>query len=157
MDANSRTGEKIKGERTEDDGVHGAYGRDELNNNGKRFAELRHRQQTCCHEHILQHAQRRHLAHLQRCHRGLRWRLQAHRLHSNTPGTPTESTQRRSTPATKLADQSGLGPQHDACHRGSWGTICPQSPCTADTATSVIRQKPAEDEIPPGARDPEIR
>ena len=31
--------------------------------------------------------------------------------------------------------------------------ICPQPPCTADTATPVIRQKPAEDEIPPGARD----
>ena len=37
------------------------------------------------------------------------------------------------------------------------GTICPQLPCTAETATLVIRQKPAEDEIPPGARDPEIR
>ena len=98
----------------------------------------------------------RHLAHLQRCHRGLRWRLQAHRLHSSTPGTPTESTQRRSTPATKSADQSGLGPQHGVCHRGPWGTICPQPPCTADTATPVIRQKPAEDEIPPGARDPEF-
>ena len=35
MDANARTGEKIEGERTEDDGVLGAYGRDELNNNGK--------------------------------------------------------------------------------------------------------------------------
>ena len=33
MDANARTGEKIEGERTEDDGVLGAYGRDELNNN----------------------------------------------------------------------------------------------------------------------------
>ena len=37
MDANARTGEKIEGERTEDDGVLGAYGRDELNNNGERF------------------------------------------------------------------------------------------------------------------------
>ena len=37
MDANARTGEKIQGERMEDDGVHGAYGRDELNNNGKRL------------------------------------------------------------------------------------------------------------------------
>ena len=37
MDANARTGENIKGERTEDDGVLGAYGRDELNNNGKRL------------------------------------------------------------------------------------------------------------------------
>ena len=37
MDANARTGEKIEGERTEDDGVLGAYGRDELNNNGKRL------------------------------------------------------------------------------------------------------------------------
>ena len=36
MDANARTGEKI-GERTEDDGVLGAYGRDELNDNGKRL------------------------------------------------------------------------------------------------------------------------
>ena len=35
MDANARTGEKIEGERTDDDGVLGAYGRDELNNNGK--------------------------------------------------------------------------------------------------------------------------
>ena len=35
MDANARTGLKIEGERTEDDGVLGAYGRDELNNNGK--------------------------------------------------------------------------------------------------------------------------
>ena len=35
MDANARTGEKIEGERTEEDGVHGAYGRDELNDNGK--------------------------------------------------------------------------------------------------------------------------
>ena len=37
MDANARTGEKIEGERTEDDRVLGAYGRDELNNNGKRL------------------------------------------------------------------------------------------------------------------------
>ena len=37
MDANARTGEKIKGERTEDDGVLGAYGRAELNDNDKRF------------------------------------------------------------------------------------------------------------------------
>ena len=37
MDASARTGEKIKGERTEDDGELGAYGRDELNNNGKRL------------------------------------------------------------------------------------------------------------------------
>ena len=37
MDANARTGENIQGERTEDDGVLGAYGRDELNNNGKRL------------------------------------------------------------------------------------------------------------------------
>ena len=62
--------------------------------------------------------------------RGSRWRLQAHRLHSNTPGTPTESTQRRSTPATRSADQSGIGPQHGVCPRGSWGTICPQPPYT---------------------------
>ena len=34
MDANARTGEKIKGERTEDDGVLGTYGRGELNDNG---------------------------------------------------------------------------------------------------------------------------
>ena len=37
MDANARTGEKKKGERTEDDGVLGAYGRAELNDNDKRF------------------------------------------------------------------------------------------------------------------------
>ena len=37
MDANARTGEKIEGERTEDSGVLSAYGRDELNNNGKRL------------------------------------------------------------------------------------------------------------------------
>ena len=37
MDANARTDEKIQGEGTEDDGELGAYGRDELNNNGKRL------------------------------------------------------------------------------------------------------------------------
>ena len=37
MDVNARTGKKIEGERTEDDGVRGAYGRDELNGNGKRL------------------------------------------------------------------------------------------------------------------------
>ena len=37
MDANARTGEKVEGERTEDNGVLGAYGRDELNDNGKRL------------------------------------------------------------------------------------------------------------------------
>ena len=37
MDANVRTGEKVEGERMEDDGVLGAYGRDELNNNDKRL------------------------------------------------------------------------------------------------------------------------
>ena len=37
MDANARTGLKIEIERTEDDGVLGAYGRDEFNNNGKRL------------------------------------------------------------------------------------------------------------------------
>ena len=40
MDANARTGEKIGGERTEDDGVLGAYGRDELNDNGKRLLKF---------------------------------------------------------------------------------------------------------------------
>ena len=35
IDANARTDGKIEGERTEDDGVLGAYGRDELNDNGK--------------------------------------------------------------------------------------------------------------------------
>ena len=35
MDANARTGEKIEGGRTEDDGVLGAYGRDELDDNAK--------------------------------------------------------------------------------------------------------------------------
>ena len=35
MYANARIGENIEGERTEDDGVLGAYGRDELNDNGK--------------------------------------------------------------------------------------------------------------------------
>ena len=37
MDANARTGEKIEGERTEGDGILGAYGRGELNNNSKRL------------------------------------------------------------------------------------------------------------------------
>ena len=37
MDANARTGEKMEGGRTEDDGVLGAYGRDELNDNGERL------------------------------------------------------------------------------------------------------------------------
>ena len=37
MDANARTSEKIEGERTEDDGVLGAYGRGDLNNNSKRL------------------------------------------------------------------------------------------------------------------------
>ena len=37
MDANVRTGEGIEGERMEDDGVLGACGRDELNDNGKRL------------------------------------------------------------------------------------------------------------------------
>ena len=40
MDANARTGEKIEGERAEDDGVLGAYGRDELNNNGERLLKF---------------------------------------------------------------------------------------------------------------------
>ena len=37
MDANACTGEKIEGERTEDDGILVAYGRGELNNNSKRL------------------------------------------------------------------------------------------------------------------------
>ena len=37
MDASARTGENIEGERTGDDGVLGAYGRDELNDNCKRL------------------------------------------------------------------------------------------------------------------------
>ena len=37
MDANARIREKIEEERTEDGGVLGAYGPDELNNNGKRL------------------------------------------------------------------------------------------------------------------------
>ena len=36
MDANALTGEKIEGERTEDDGVLGAFGRDDVND-GKRL------------------------------------------------------------------------------------------------------------------------
>ena len=40
MDANARIGEKIEEERTEDDGVLGAYGRDELNGNGKRLLDF---------------------------------------------------------------------------------------------------------------------
>ena len=37
MDANARTGEKIEGGRTEDGGVFGVYGRDELDDNAKRL------------------------------------------------------------------------------------------------------------------------
>ena len=37
MDANAHTSENIEGERTEDDGVLGAYGRDKLNDNNKRL------------------------------------------------------------------------------------------------------------------------
>ena len=37
MDANACTGEQIESERTVDDGVLGAYGRDELNDNGERL------------------------------------------------------------------------------------------------------------------------
>ena len=40
MDANARTGEKIEGEKTEDDGVLDAYRRDELNDNGKRLLKF---------------------------------------------------------------------------------------------------------------------
>ena len=40
MDANARIGEKIEGERTEDDGVLDAYRRDELNDNGKRLLKF---------------------------------------------------------------------------------------------------------------------
>ena len=40
IDANARTDENIQGEGTEDDGALGAYGRDELNNNGKRLLNL---------------------------------------------------------------------------------------------------------------------
>lgn len=35
MGANARTGKRVEGERTEEDGTLGAYGRDELNENGK--------------------------------------------------------------------------------------------------------------------------
>ena len=37
MDANARTGDKVEGEKTKDDGVLGAYGRDELKDNNKRL------------------------------------------------------------------------------------------------------------------------
>ena len=40
MDANACTGVKIEGERTEHDGVLGAYGRDEFNNTGKRLLDF---------------------------------------------------------------------------------------------------------------------
>ena len=35
MDANARTGRRIKGENLQDEGILGTYGRDELNDNGK--------------------------------------------------------------------------------------------------------------------------
>ena len=100
MDANARTGEKIEGERTEDDRVLGAYGRDDLNNNGKRVLNFTTDNKLAVTNTFFS-TRKGGISHTYNGVIGDRWRLQAHRLHSNTPGTPTESTQRRSTPATK--------------------------------------------------------
>ena len=233
MDANARTGEKIEGERTEDDGVLGAYGRDELNNNGKRLLNFATdnklaitntffstRKGGISHtyngvigdragdfkriDYILTRQAHRPRVHNVEVHPQPNRPIKANSDHNmvfatvdlggrfahnrrvretpqprlldrsqlktrflrervirifvdNIDEITGQRASARSTPATKSADQSELGPQHGVCHRRSWGTICPQPPCTGDIATPAIRQKPAEDEIPPGARDPEIR
>ena len=55
MDADARTDGMIEGERTEGDRVLGAYGRDELNDNGKHLLNFSTYNELC-HEHILRHA-----------------------------------------------------------------------------------------------------
>ena len=133
-------------------GALGAYGRDELNDNGERLLNFATGNKLAVTKTFFSNAKVASRA-LTTASSGI-----AHRLHPNTPeGTPAESTQRRSKPAVKSADPSGLGSHHGVWHRGFWGTIRPQPSCTADSTTPVIRQKPAEDEIPPVASGPEVR
>ena len=55
MDANARTGRRIEGESLQHEGILGAFGRDELNDNGK-LPVFCYRQHTSHHEHLLQYA-----------------------------------------------------------------------------------------------------
>ena len=151
MDANARSGENIEGERTEDDGVLGSYGRDELNDNGKRLLNFA-TDTTLVVTNTFFSERKGGISHSYNGVIGDRagnfkrtdyiLTLHAHRPRVTNVNRP---------------HQSGFGSQHGVCHCGSWGTIRPQPPYTADTATPAIRPKPAEDEISPGARDPEIR
>ena len=157
MGANARTGEKREGERTEDDGVLGAYGRDELNNNDKRLLNFATDNKLAVTNTFFS-TRKGGISHTYNGVIGYRagdfkridyiLTRQAHRPRVHN----VEVHPQPNRPIKADLDHIVV-----FCRRGPWGTICPQPSCTADTATPVIRQKPAEDEIPPGARDPEIR
>ena len=124
MDANARTGEKMEGERAEDDGVLGAYGRDDLNNNGKHLLNFATDNKLAVTNTFfstrkgdISHTYSGVIGDSAGDFKRIDYILtrQAHRPRVHNVGTP----------ATKSADQSRLGPQHGVCHRGSWGTICP--------------------------------
>ena len=157
MDANARTGEKIEGGGTEDDGVLGAYGRDELNDKVNACLNFATDNKLAATNTFFS-TRKGGISHTYDGVVGDRagdfkridyiLTRQAHR-----PRAPNVEVH----PQPNRPIKADSNHKHGVCHCGSWGTICPQPPCTADTATPVIRQKPAEDKIPPGARDPEIR
>ena len=117
MDANAHTGEKIEGERTEDDGVLGAYGRDELNDNGKRLLDFATDNKLAVTNTFFS-TRKGGISHT---YNGVIGESAGDfkRIDYIRTRQVYESTQRRSTPATKSAHQSRLGPQHGVCHCGS--------------------------------------
>ena len=157
MDANARTGEKIEGERTEDDGVLDAYGHDKLNDNSKRLLNFATDNKLPVTNTFFS-TRKGGISHTYNGvigdHAGDFKRIDY---------IPTRQTHRPRVHNVEVHPQPNRPIKADSDHNmlfatvGLGGTICSQPPCTGDTATPVIRQKSAEDEIPPGARDPEIR
>ena len=141
MDANVRTGEKIEGERTEDNGVLGAYGRDELNDNGKGLLNFATDNKLAVTNTFFSTRK----GDILRTYDGVIGdragdfkridyilTRQAHRPRVHN----VEVNPQPNRPIKADSDHN----MAFATHCGSWGTIRPQPPRTADTATLAIRQ-----------------
>ena len=160
MDANARTGKEIEGERTEDDVVLGTYGRNGLNDNGKRLLEFATDNELAVTNTLFFSTRKRGISHtyngVVRDRAGDFKRidyiltLQVHRPRVHNVEAPPQPNR----PIKADSDNNMVFATVDL-----GGRIAHNQPSyTANTATPAIRQKkPAEDGIPPGASDLEVR
>ena len=158
MDANARIREKIEGERTEDGGVLGAYGPDELSNNGKRLLNFATDNKLAVTNTLFFSTRKGGISHTYHGVIGDRagnfkridyiLTRQAHRPRVHN----VEVHPQPNRPIKADSDPNMVFITVDI-----GGRFAHNRRVKADTPTPAIQQKPAEDEIAPGARDPEIR